>query len=96
MEELVRGIHDFLKERKCLVVIDDIWNSDDWEIIRQAFPVNCNVILTTRSENIANQQSEPHKSKFLTEDEGWALLQKVAYFSSVDADSNSFEDIGRE
>ncbi|XP_047947229.1 putative disease resistance protein At1g50180 [Salvia hispanica] len=81
MEELVRGIHNLLKERKCLVVIDDIWNNDDWEIIRQAFPVNCNVILTTRYESIANQQSDPHELKFLTKDEGWALLQKVVDLS---------------
>ena len=80
-QELVRGIHSFLKERKCVVVIDDIWNNDDWEIIKQAFPVNCNVILTTRFQNIANQQSEPHRLNFLTEDEGWALLQKITNLS---------------
>ncbi|XP_047947224.1 probable disease resistance protein At1g58390 [Salvia hispanica] len=95
MEELVRGIHNLLKERKCLVVIDDIWSNDDWEIIKQAFPVNCNVILTTRYENIANRQSEPYKLEFMTKDEGWALLQKIADLSPVDPDFKSFEDIGR-
>ncbi|KAG6428590.1 hypothetical protein SASPL_112842 [Salvia splendens] len=74
VEDLVTRIHSFSKERKCLVVIDDIWNNDDWEIIKQAFPVNCNVILTTRSQNIANQESEPHKLKFLIEDEEQTLL----------------------
>ncbi|KAL1547794.1 putative disease resistance protein [Salvia divinorum] len=93
--ELVTRIQSFSEGRKCLVVIDDIWKNDDWEIIRKAFPVNCNVILTTRSENIANQQSEPHKLKFLTEDEGWTLLQKITDISPADPDLKSFEDIGR-
>ncbi|XP_047947101.1 putative disease resistance protein At1g50180 [Salvia hispanica] len=79
--ELVTRIQSLLKERKCLVVIDDIWEDVHWEIIKQAFPVNCDVILTTRNEDIANQQSEPHRLEFLTKDEGWTLLQKVADIS---------------
>ncbi|XP_047947074.1 probable disease resistance protein RF45 [Salvia hispanica] len=106
VDELVTEIQGFLKGRKCMVVIDDIWEDDHWEIIKKALPVNCNVILTTRYENIANQQSEPHKLRFLTKDEGWALLQKVAAFPTsyyfvriviVDADlKSSIEDIGRQ
>ncbi|XP_047947048.1 putative disease resistance protein At1g50180 [Salvia hispanica] len=91
--ELVTKIHSLLVERKCVIVIDDIWEDVHWEIIKKALPVNCNVILTTRSQNIANQQSEPHKLKFLTEDEGWTLLQKVANSSP---DLKSLEDVGRE
>ncbi|XP_047947206.1 putative late blight resistance protein homolog R1B-13 [Salvia hispanica] len=93
VEDLVTRIHSLLVERKCVIVIDDIWEDIHWEIIKQAFPVNCNVILTTRSQNIAIQESEPHKLRFLTEDEGWALLQKVADLSP---DIKSLEDVGRE
>ncbi|KAG6431677.1 hypothetical protein SASPL_109759 [Salvia splendens] len=96
VDDLVRRIHGLLGGRECLIVIDDIWEDVHWEIIKNALPVDCNVILTTRSGNIANQQSEPHKLKFLTEDEGWALLQKVADFSPVDEDLKLFEHIGRE
>ncbi|XP_047947047.1 probable disease resistance protein At1g58390 isoform X2 [Salvia hispanica] len=92
-QELVRGIHSFSKERKCLVVIDDIWKNDDWDIIKKAFPVNCNIILTTRSQNIANLESEPHMLRFLTEDEGWTLLHKV---TDLSPDLKSLEDVGRE
>ncbi|XP_042051746.1 probable disease resistance protein At1g58390 [Salvia splendens] len=73
--ELVTRIQSFSKGR-ALVVIDDIWKDDHWEIINQAFPVNCNVTLTPRYENIPNQQSEPHMltklgftSKSFSEDE---------------------------
>ncbi|KAL1547736.1 putative disease resistance protein [Salvia divinorum] len=83
VEDLVTKTHSLLVERKCVIVIDDIWEDVHWEIIKQAFPVHCNVILTTRYKNIANQQSEPHKLKFLSEGEGWALLQKVADFLQV-------------
>ncbi|XP_047974602.1 putative disease resistance protein At1g50180 [Salvia hispanica] len=93
VEDLVTRIHSLLVERKCVIVIDDIWEDVHWEIIKQAFPVNCNVILTTRSQNIANQESEHHMLKFLTEDEGWALLQKVA---NLYPDLKTLEDVGRE
>ncbi|KAG6428621.1 hypothetical protein SASPL_112874 [Salvia splendens] len=97
VDDLVTKIHSLLEvERKCLVVIDDIWEDVHWEIIKQAFPVNCDVILTTRSEDIANQQSEPYKLEFLTKDDGWTLLQKVADISPDDPDLKSFEDIGRK
>ncbi|KAG6431716.1 hypothetical protein SASPL_109799 [Salvia splendens] len=97
IEDLVTKIHSLLEmKRKCLVVMDDIWEDDHWEIIRQAFPVNCDVILTTRSQDIANQQSEPHTLEFLTKDEGWTLLQKVADISPDDTDLKSLEDIGRK
>ncbi|XP_047967035.1 disease resistance RPP8-like protein 3 [Salvia hispanica] len=96
VDNLVTRIHSLLVESKCVIVIDDIWEDVHWEIIKQAFPVNCNVILTTRSQNIAIQESEPHKLKFLTEDEGWALFQKVANLSPVDTDLKSLEDVGRE
>ncbi|KAL1547687.1 putative disease resistance protein RF45 [Salvia divinorum] len=80
VDELVDRIQRTPVGRKCVIVVDDIWEDDHWEIIRKAFPVNCNVILTTRYENNANQQSEPHKLKFLTKDEV----------------ESSIEDIGRQ
>ncbi|KAL1534377.1 putative disease resistance protein RXW24L [Salvia divinorum] len=95
-DEMVTRIYNVLAASENLVVIDDVWEDVHWDIVRKALPVNCNVILTTRSENIANQQSEPYKLKFLTEDESWELLRKVADFSQVDADSKSFEHIGRQ
>lgn len=78
LDDLKAGIHSFAEQRKCLIVIDDIWENEHWEIIKQALPMNCNVLLTTRNQNIAKQESHPHKLRFLTEDEAWDLLRKIA------------------
>lgn len=79
--ELVERIYGFLERRDCLIVIDDVWENDHWEIMKKAFPINCNVLLTTRSESVANQECHSHKLDCLTEDQGWDLLRKIAGLS---------------
>ncbi|CAI9109021.1 OLC1v1008751C3 [Oldenlandia corymbosa var. corymbosa] len=79
--ELVEVLYQVQKEKKCLVVVDDIWKEDDWESIRPAFPTaesNSRVLITTRKENIA-KVGFPFSLKFLSKDEGWELLQKKAF-----------------
>ncbi|KAK4726464.1 hypothetical protein R3W88_031381 [Solanum pinnatisectum] len=42
--------HDLLKERKYLVVVDDVWHREAWESLKRAFPDSKNgsrVIITT-------------------------------------------------
>ncbi|KAL1548349.1 putative disease resistance proteinisoform X1 [Salvia divinorum] len=96
VDYLVRRIYKFVERRKSLVVIDDIWKNDGWEIMRKAFPINCNVFLITRSERVGSEECDHlYKLGFMTEDDGWALLQRIALpqdFGSVE----TLEGIGRE
>ncbi|XP_073028308.1 probable disease resistance protein RF45 isoform X3 [Primulina eburnea] len=79
-DELVRELYDIQKVKKCLVVLDDIWEIDHWDILKNAFPLaesNSKILLTTRNQRIADTEFV-YKLECLTEDESWDLLQKIA------------------
>ncbi|PIN17910.1 Apoptotic ATPase [Handroanthus impetiginosus] len=80
-QELIVKLYHVQKQKKCFVVMDDIWKMEHWEILRPAFPIveaNSRLLLTTRNENIVSQQYV-YKLDFLTEEQGWELLQKIAF-----------------
>lgn len=79
VDDLVRRIYKFVERRKSLVVIDDVWKNDGWEIMREAFPINCNVLLITSWESVVSEECDHlYKLGFMTEDEGWELLKRIA------------------
>lgn len=80
--ELVQKLRKVQQEKRCLVVLDDIWSTNDWEILKSAFPVgeeaSSKIILTTRKYEVA-KVGFVHELKFLDENEGWELLQRKAF-----------------
>ncbi|PIN25649.1 Apoptotic ATPase [Handroanthus impetiginosus] len=104
LTELVEKLHHVQKQKKCFVVMDDIWEREHWDILRPAFPIakaNSRLLLTTRNENIASQERILYKLDFLTEDQGWELLRKKALsevYSSQGPrpDPTQLEAIGRK
>lgn len=38
-EELMRELSQTFKNKKCMVVLDDIWSIEAWGSIKEAFPV---------------------------------------------------------
>ncbi|XP_075476591.1 putative disease resistance protein At1g58400 isoform X2 [Primulina tabacum] len=97
--ELVRELYDIQKAKKCLVVLDDIWEIDHWHILKNALPLaesNSKILLTTRNQMIADTEFV-YKLECLTEDESWDLLQKIALpIHESEANSKHFKAIGRE
>ncbi|XP_073308188.1 putative disease resistance protein At1g50180 [Primulina huaijiensis] len=97
--ELVRELYDIQKEKKCLVVLDDIWEIHHWNILKNAFPLaesKSKILLTTRNQMIVDTEFV-YKLDFLTEDESWDLLRKIALpIHQSEANSKQFEAIGRE
>ncbi|CBI37932.3 unnamed protein product, partial [Vitis vinifera] len=73
-------LHELLKEQRFLVVLDDVWESDDWERLAKAFPKESNgsrLLLTTRKNDVALQadaQSVPYEVQLLSEAESWKLF----------------------
>ncbi|KAG5608720.1 hypothetical protein H5410_020001 [Solanum commersonii] len=73
-------LRDLLKERKYLVVVDDVWQKEAWESLKRAFPDSKNgsrVIITTRKEDVAERADKRgfvHKLRFLSQEESWDLF----------------------
>ncbi|KAG5608857.1 hypothetical protein H5410_020138 [Solanum commersonii] len=73
-------LRDLLKERKYLVVVDDVWQREAWESLKRAFPDSKNgsrVIITTRKEDVAERADNRgfvHKLRFLSQEESWDLF----------------------
>ncbi|XP_073028305.1 putative disease resistance protein At1g50180 isoform X2 [Primulina eburnea] len=98
-DELVRELYDIQRVKKCLVVLDDIWEIDHWDILKNAFPLaesNSKILITTRNQTIADTEFV-YKLECLAEDESWDLLQKIALpIHESEANSKHFEAVGRE
>nr|UBY07030.1 NBS-LRR disease resistance protein [Dasypyrum villosum] len=106
--EVGKKIHDFLLQKRYLVVLDDVWETDTWDQINKrvkAFPDATNgsrVLLTTRKEDVANHVQMPtyvHHLKKLDEQKSWVLFSSKAlpsYRRSVIRDLNEFEKLGRK
>ncbi|KAG8480192.1 hypothetical protein CXB51_024945 [Gossypium anomalum] len=83
--ELWKRLFDALKEKRYLVVLDDFWRSEDWDILKPAFPrgrKGSKILLTTRNRNVAlhaDPCSTPIELSLLTDDESWNLLCRKAF-----------------
>ncbi|WMV23228.1 hypothetical protein MTR67_016613 [Solanum verrucosum] len=73
-------LRDLLKERKYLVVVDDVWQREAWESLKRAFLDSKNgsrVIITTRKEDVAERADNRgfvHRLRFLSQEESWDLF----------------------
>uniref|UniRef100_A0A0E0MI96 Uncharacterized protein n=2 Tax=Oryza punctata TaxID=4537 RepID=A0A0E0MI96_ORYPU len=57
-QHLIDNISTFLLNKKYLIVIDDIWHWEEWEVIRKSIPKNDlggRIIMTTRLNSIAEK-----------------------------------------
>ncbi|CAD6268901.1 unnamed protein product [Miscanthus lutarioriparius] len=69
----------FLREKRYLVVIDDIWNISNWEMFRCALPddsVEYRIITTTRNFTVAKEIGGPYKMKPLSLENSRILMYK--------------------
>ncbi|KAI3855450.1 hypothetical protein MKX03_025408 [Papaver bracteatum] len=83
-EDLVQLLYKYLQDKRYLVVLDDIWSSEAWDILSPAFPngvKGSKVLLTTRNKEVAlhaDPRSLHLEPRFLTDEESWGLLCKKA------------------
>ncbi|KAG4127872.1 hypothetical protein ERO13_D10G237008v2 [Gossypium hirsutum] len=103
--ELMRTLFDALKEKRYLVVLDYIWRSEDWDILKPAFPrgrKGSQILFTTRNRNVASRADScntPMELSVLTDDESWNLLCKKAFPRSKMGSqccSEEFVKLGKE
>ncbi|XP_078159334.1 putative disease resistance RPP13-like protein 3 isoform X2 [Carex rostrata] len=79
----------FLSGKRYLIILDDVWDIDLWEEMKRALPDMYNasrVIITTRMLDVAKAadcNTKPYQLRYLSDDEGLALLFKKAFQQHV-------------
>ncbi|XP_078153546.1 putative disease resistance RPP8-like protein 2 [Carex rostrata] len=91
-------IHGSLRDKKYLIVFDDVWTDDLWTQIGEALPNENNgsrVLITTRSSEVAKDADptcEPYKLGFLTKELSVELFLKKA-LPNHDPNKSTFNDL---
>ncbi|PRQ19194.1 putative P-loop containing nucleoside triphosphate hydrolase [Rosa chinensis] len=100
-ETMVEMLHVFLKDRRYLVILDDIWKKEVWDGLKAAFPsgeMGSKVMVTTRFRDVAvyaDPRSIPYEPRMLTEHESLELFLKKA-LPGVDDIPSNLQKLGRE
>ncbi|KAL6128649.1 hypothetical protein ACLB2K_072004 [Fragaria x ananassa] len=104
-DEIAERLYKFQRERKCLVVLDDIWTVEGWDSLKGGFPAhdqetNSRIILTTRNQELASIAKEnAYESHALSEDDAWNLFRKIAMSQMDETDSqikSKKEELGKK
>ncbi|CAA0384699.1 unnamed protein product [Arabidopsis thaliana] len=100
-QELEVYLHDILQEKRYLVVVDDIWESEALESLKRALPCSyqgSRVIITTSIRVVAEGRDKrvyTHNIRFLTFKESWNLFEKKAFRYILKVDQE-LQKIGKE
>ncbi|KAI3941153.1 hypothetical protein MKW92_047545 [Papaver armeniacum] len=101
----------YLKGKKYLIVLDDIWDTEVWDGLKSCFPDEKNgstVLLTTRHENVAiyassSSSNNIHKLSVINEMESWRFfLKKIFPWDDCVSTSEQYirsinaEDLGKQ
>ena len=89
-DELKSGLFECLKDKRYLIVMDDIWKTDLWNEVSTAFCDNLNgsrILITSRIKEVALHASSlnsippipPYELPFLKEDNSWELFSKKVF-----------------
>ncbi|RWR84277.1 putative disease resistance protein RF45 [Cinnamomum micranthum f. kanehirae] len=94
--DLGKKLQKRLKEKRYLVVIDDVWSKEAWNMLKPMLPDVGNksrVMLTTRKEEVVPYPLRL-KKRLLNDDEGWELFIKQIFQPSTPCPSE-LEETGR-
>ncbi|XP_072998594.1 putative disease resistance protein At1g50180 isoform X2 [Typha latifolia] len=107
-EEMRKTLGEFLKEKRFLIVFDDVWETTTWNQLQNPISVfveankGSRVILTTRIFEVArhvNQKIKIHELTLLDSEKSWELLRSKAFPSYQDVSEstkNELEGLGME
>ncbi|XP_043720554.1 putative disease resistance RPP13-like protein 3 [Telopea speciosissima] len=105
VESLIHRLKSHLRETTYLIVFDDLWRPEDWDMLKQALPVQgegfqSRVLVTTRNETVArcaDPSTDPYFQRLLNEDESWSLfLTKVMGSKYYSGCLEDLEDLGQK
>ncbi|XP_078161871.1 disease resistance protein RPP13-like [Carex rostrata] len=98
IEVILTEIHNSLRGKKYLIVLDDVWKIELWTQISEAFPDEKNgsrILVTTRFADVPkgmDPKSEPYMLQCLTEELSQELLLKTV-FPNHDPKKSTFDDL---
>jgi disease resistance protein RPM1 len=86
---LISQLRKSLQQKRYVVVFDDVWKTEFWEIVNHALPCNdrgSRIIITTRSDLIGlsckeSLSDQVHKLQPLSQDKAWELFCRKAFRS---------------
>ncbi|XLS84616.1 hypothetical protein HN51_034782, partial [Arachis hypogaea] len=84
IDELKLMVQNFLTKKRYLVVLDDLWKTQDWDEVQDAFPNDNNgskILITSRLKEVESHTSPypPYYLQFLGDDESWELFSKNVF-----------------
>ncbi|KAL6654696.1 hypothetical protein ACP70R_008161 [Stipagrostis hirtigluma subsp. patula] len=75
--QLIDLVREFLENKRYFIIVDDLWNTSDWDLIKCAFPEDNDgyrIIVTTRISAVAEHVGVFYKMKQLSLDNSRTLL----------------------
>ncbi|XP_042483645.1 disease resistance protein RPP13-like [Macadamia integrifolia] len=108
-EDLKNLLSNYLKERRCLLVFDDVWRKEDWDTLKLAFLPHRDerkqqrVLVTTRIMEVAKHTDPliaPYELRLLGDKESFELFSKKVFQYEARIEERSYskdlEDVGRK
>ncbi|XP_027177990.1 late blight resistance protein R1-A-like [Coffea eugenioides] len=84
-DDLAEKLYQHLKGKRYVIVLDDVWDIDWWNLLKHSLSDDCNgsrILLTSRFQNLSLQiksNSKSHHLRPLTDEESLELLQKKLF-----------------
>ncbi|KAG4123072.1 hypothetical protein ERO13_D11G302203v2 [Gossypium hirsutum] len=98
-EDLAEKLCNKLEEKKCLVILDDIWTSEAWDSLKPAFPVatgrdsTSKMLLTSRNRGIV-PYADIRELKCLNDQQCWELFQKIVFPQTGNKIGEEIKELG--
>jgi len=89
VEELINELTKLLERKRCLIVLDDLSSTMEWDMIIRVLPTledMSRIIVTTREENIAKHCSKKQENimlKVLEDNDALDLFTKKRYLRKL-------------
>nr|XP_028958341.1 putative disease resistance protein RGA3 [Malus domestica]XP_028958342.1 putative disease resistance protein RGA3 [Malus domestica]XP_028958343.1 putative disease resistance protein RGA3 [Malus domestica]XP_028958344.1 putative disease resistance protein RGA3 [Malus domestica]XP_028958345.1 putative disease resistance protein RGA3 [Malus domestica]XP_028958346.1 putative disease resistance protein RGA3 [Malus domestica] len=104
-EAVLKSLQEQLAEKRCLLVLDDVWNEDseEWSklmicLSELRFARGSTILVTTRSSKVATitETLSRYDLGFLSEDECWSILKGRAFVDNTAPTDPDLETVGRD
>ncbi|TQE12455.1 hypothetical protein C1H46_002108 [Malus baccata] len=104
-EAVLESLQEQLTEKRCLLVLDDVWNEDyeEWSklmicLSELHFARGSTILVTTRSSKVATitETLSRYDLGFLSEDECWSILKGRAFVDNTAPTDPDLETVGRD